>query len=131
MTDTEKPRMRGVKRASKIRKLFNLSKEDDVRDYVITYKCVLYAVWLCYTLVDCVYNHVCVRSSVYDQVCVRSIMCASYRRSFEVNGKKRSRCPKIQRLVTPRTLQRKRRIAAIKKSKHEKVCGWLRTLWLW
>lgn len=38
LTDTEKPRMRGVKRASKIRKLFNLSKEDDVRDYVITYK---------------------------------------------------------------------------------------------
>lgn len=38
LTDTEKPRMRGVKRASKIRKLFNLSKEDDVRDYVKTYK---------------------------------------------------------------------------------------------
>ncbi|MBA0785340.1 hypothetical protein Gotri_025427 [Gossypium trilobum] len=29
LTDTEKPRMRGSKRASKIRKLFNLSKEDD------------------------------------------------------------------------------------------------------
>ncbi|KAG4115362.1 hypothetical protein ERO13_D12G099100v2 [Gossypium hirsutum] len=34
LTDTEKPRMRGPKRASKIRKLFNLSKEDDVRKYV-------------------------------------------------------------------------------------------------
>ncbi|XP_052488010.1 40S ribosomal protein S6-like [Gossypium raimondii] len=33
LTDTEKPRMRGPKRASKIRKLFNLSKEDDVRKY--------------------------------------------------------------------------------------------------
>ncbi|XP_040951527.1 40S ribosomal protein S6-1-like [Gossypium hirsutum] len=33
LTDTEKPRMRGPKRASKIRKLFNLSKEEDVRKY--------------------------------------------------------------------------------------------------
>ncbi|KAE8708564.1 40S ribosomal protein S6 [Hibiscus syriacus] len=32
LTDTEKPRMRGPKRASKIRKLFNLSKEDDVQN---------------------------------------------------------------------------------------------------
>ncbi|KAF3651736.1 40S ribosomal protein S6 [Capsicum annuum] len=37
LTDTKKPRMRGPKRASKIRKLFNLSKEDDVRKYVNTY----------------------------------------------------------------------------------------------
>ncbi|KAG5063731.1 hypothetical protein JHK85_004914 [Glycine max] len=35
--DVEKPRMRGPKRASKIRKLFNLSK-DDVRKYVNTYR---------------------------------------------------------------------------------------------
>jgi small subunit ribosomal protein S6e len=38
LTDTEKPRMRGPKRASKIRKLFNLSKDDDVRKYVNTYR---------------------------------------------------------------------------------------------
>lgn len=38
LTDTEKPRMRGPKRATKIRKLFNLSKEDDVRKYVNTYR---------------------------------------------------------------------------------------------
>lgn len=38
LTDTEKPRMRGPKRASKIRKLFALSKEDDVRKYVNTYR---------------------------------------------------------------------------------------------
>lgn len=38
LTDIEKPRMRGPKRASKIRKLFNLSKEDDVRKYVNTYR---------------------------------------------------------------------------------------------
>ncbi|CAN7005249.1 unnamed protein product, partial [Brassica rapa subsp. trilocularis] len=38
LTDTEKPRMRGPKRASKIRKLFNLGKDDDVRKYVNTYR---------------------------------------------------------------------------------------------
>ncbi|MBA0614046.1 hypothetical protein Godav_014379 [Gossypium davidsonii] len=38
LTDTEKTRMRGPKRASKIRKLFNLSKEDDVRKYVNSYR---------------------------------------------------------------------------------------------
>ena len=38
LTDVEKPRMRGTKRASKSRKLFNLSKEDDVRKYVNTYR---------------------------------------------------------------------------------------------
>ncbi|GLI65276.1 hypothetical protein VaNZ11_008768 [Volvox africanus] len=37
LTDEEKPRMRGPKRASKIRKMFNLSKEDDVRKYVTIY----------------------------------------------------------------------------------------------
>ena len=38
LTDTKKPRMRGPKRASKIRKLFNLSKDDDVRKYVNTFR---------------------------------------------------------------------------------------------
>lgn len=67
LTDTEQPRMRGPKRASNIRKLFNLDKEDDVRKFVV-----------------------------------------QYRRTFEKDSKKHSRCPKIQRLVTPVTLQRKR-----------------------
>ena len=35
LTDKTVPRRLGPKRASKIRKLFNLSKEDDVRQYVI------------------------------------------------------------------------------------------------
>merc|ERR1712070_476725 len=38
LTDTEVPKMRGPKRASKIRKLFNLEKDDDVRKYVNTYR---------------------------------------------------------------------------------------------
>lgn len=72
LTDTQVPRRLGPKRASKIRKLFNLSKEDDVRKYVIA-------------------------------------------RSFEKKGKTVVKRPKIQRLVTPVTLQRKRKRAAIKK----------------
>jgi len=35
LTDTVKPRRLGPKRASKIRKLFNLTKDDDVRQYAI------------------------------------------------------------------------------------------------
>merc|ERR1712200_20428 len=35
LTDRVVPRRLGPKRAGKIRKLFNLSKEDDVRQYVI------------------------------------------------------------------------------------------------
>jgi len=35
LTDARKPRRLGPKRASRIRKLFNLTKEDDVRQYVI------------------------------------------------------------------------------------------------
>ena len=35
LTDKTIPRRLGPKRASKIRKLFNLSKEDDVRQYVV------------------------------------------------------------------------------------------------
>ena len=72
--------MRGPKRASKIRKLFALAKDDDVRKYVNT-----------------------------------------YRREFEAkSGHKRSKAPKVQRLVTPLVLQRKRRRAALKKAKHER-----------
>nr|WEF42510.1 BD+R [Cloning vector pDCG062] len=81
LTDTEKPRMRGPKRASKIRKLFNLKKEDDVRTYVNTYR----------------------------------------RKFTNKKGKEVSKAPKIQRLVTPLTLQRKRARIADKKKKIAKA----------
>ena len=69
------PRRKGPKRASKIRKLFNLTKKDDVRKYVIRRKIV----------------------------------------SKKDEKKSYSKAPKIQRLVTPQTLQRKRQRVAIKK----------------
>merc|ERR1719394_883559 len=76
LTDKTIPRRLGPKRASKIRKLFNLSKEDDVRQYVV-------------------------------------------RRPLpEREGKKaKSKAPKIQRLVTPVVLQRKRARLALKKKR--------------
>jgi len=74
LTNRIVPRVRGPKRANKIRKLFNLSKQDDVRKYVV-------------------------------------------RRPLKVKeGKKeKSKAPKIQRLITPSRLQRKRKIMATKK----------------
>lgn len=66
LTSDSIPRRLGPKRANNIRKLFNLSPEDDVRKYVI-------------------------------------------HRSFtSKKGVTRRKAPKIQRLVTPLTLQRKR-----------------------
>uniref|UniRef100_A0A2I2Z285 40S ribosomal protein S6 n=1 Tax=Gorilla gorilla gorilla TaxID=9595 RepID=A0A2I2Z285_GORGO len=73
LTDTTVPRRLGPKRASRIRKLFSLSKEDDVRHCVV-------------------------------------------RKPLNKEGKKpRTKAPKIQRLVTPRVLQHKRRRIALKK----------------
>merc|ERR1712014_317145 len=64
LTDDSKPRRLGPKRASNIRKLFNLEKKDDVRKFVV-------------------------------------------RRTVK-EGKKKTKAPKIQRLVTSSMLQRKR-----------------------
>eukprot|EP01118_Nematostelium_gracile_P010456 TRINITY_DN35_c0_g1_i1.p1 TRINITY_DN35_c0_g1~~TRINITY_DN35_c0_g1_i1.p1 ORF type:complete len:239 (-),score=71.61 TRINITY_DN35_c0_g1_i1:49-765(-) len=79
LTDKYIPRRLGPKRASKIRKLFNLSEKDDVRKYVI-------------------------------------------RRELPAKEgkKKQTKAPKIQRLVTPVTLQRKRRRIALKKKRADK-----------
>jgi len=76
--DSNKPSLRGPKRASNIRKLWGLSKQDDVRQFV------------------------------------------SRRKVVDKKGKEHNRSPKIQRLVTPVTLQRKRRRIALKKRRFEK-----------
>jgi len=65
LTDEPKGRRLGPKRATKIRKLFQLSKEDDVRNFVV-------------------------------------------QRKIHKNDKTYTKSPKIQRLVTPQRLQRKR-----------------------
>ncbi|KAL9315586.1 hypothetical protein ACSQ67_016587 [Phaseolus vulgaris] len=93
LTDTEKPRMRGPKRASKIRKLFNLSKEDDVRKYVNTYRRTF--------------------TTKAGKIPVTYMLCLIL--------EKVSKAPKIQRLVTPLTLQRKRARIADKKKRIAKA----------
>jgi len=79
LTDHTVPRRLGPKRASKIRKLFNLGRDDDVRKFVI-------------------------------------------RRQLPEKGEKkaRSKAPKIQRLVTPITLERKRRKLAVMRTRRVK-----------
>lgn len=80
LTDNQIPRRLGPKRASKLRKLFALSKEDDVRKYVI-------------------------------------------RRELAAKGDKKpaTKAPKIQRLVTPTVLQRKRHRLSVKKARQTKA----------
>lgn len=79
LTDVNVPKRLGPKRANNIRKMFNLTKEDDVRKYVIR----------------------------------REVTTKS--------GKTYTKAPKIQRLVTPRTLQHKRHLLALKKRQRTKV----------
>lgn len=86
LTDVGRARRLGPKRAGKIRRLFNLSTQDDVRKYVI-------------------------RREIPAKV---------------EGGQSKFKSPKIQRLVTPVTIQRKRRvksakIAARKKAVDEKT----------
>merc|ERR1740136_611660 len=79
LTDNTIPRRLGPKRASKIRKLFNLTKDDDVCQYVIKRPLPL------------------------------------------KDGKKQKfAAPKVQRLVTPVMLQRKRHRLALKRRNGEK-----------
>jgi len=82
LTDDNVPRRLGPKRANHLRKLFNLTKEDDVRKYVI------------------------------------------HRTFTNKKGVSVRKAPKIQRLVTPLTLQRKRarkaeKINSIRRNKDE------------
>jgi small subunit ribosomal protein S6e len=77
LTDVQKPRRLGPKRATRIRKLFNLAKKDDVRPHVI-------------------------------------------KREIKKDGKKPYfKAPKVQRLVTPQRLQRKRHLVSIKRQRSE------------
>lgn len=79
LTDSTVPRRLGPKRANHIRKLFNLSKEDDVRQYVVR----------------------------------RPLT----KREKDKGEKLKTKAPKIQRLVTPQLLQRKRRRLAKKRQR--------------
>jgi len=77
LTDDVLPKRLGPKRATKIRKFFNLGKKDDVRKYVI-------------------------RREVTPK---------------NTNAKPYTKAPKIQRLVTPERLQRKRHMRSLRRRK--------------
>lgn len=79
LTDSTLPRRLGPKRANKIRKLFNLTKEDDVRKFVIRHTA-----------------------------------------KVKEGAKPKTKAPKIQRLITPRRLQRKRQLVAVKRKRTTK-----------
>jgi len=81
LTDTVLPKRLGPKRATKIRKFFNLSKEDDVRKYVVR----------------------------------REVKSAK-----KENAKPYTKAPKIQRLVTPQRLQRRRHLHSLKRRRIER-----------
>jgi len=90
LTDFVNPRRLGPKRASRIRRLFNLEKKDDVRQYVI-----------------------------------RRTVTPKPKEAKEGEPapkvkKPYTKAPKIQRLVTPQRLQRKRHEAHVKKARWEK-----------
>lgn len=80
LTDNVLPKRLGPKRATKIRKFFNLTKEDDVRKFVI-------------------------RREVKSQK--------------NADAKPYTKAPKIQRLVTPERLQRRRHLRSLARRKTE------------
>jgi len=80
LTDTVIPKRLGPKRATKIRRFFNLDKKDDVRKYVVR----------------------------------REVKSAK-----KENAKPYTKAPKIQRLVTPQRLQRRRHLNALKRRRLE------------
>jgi len=80
LTDNILPKRLGPKRATKIRRFFNLSKEDDVRKYVVR----------------------------------REVKSAK-----KADAKPYTKAPKIQRLVTPIRLQRRRHLHSLKKRRLE------------
>lgn len=101
MTDKTIPKPLGPKRATKIRRLFNLSKEDDVRKYVLR----------------------------------RTVVPKDAEGNPKEGAKKRklfgrrvvywffnlgTKAPKIQRLVTPARLQRKRHLLSLKQKRRVK-----------
>jgi len=83
LTDNVLPKRLGPKRATKIRKFFNLGKEDDVRKYVVR----------------------------------REVKSAK-----KEDAKPYTKAPKIQRLVTPMRLQRRRHLLSLKRRRidHQK-----------
>lgn len=89
LTDTAVPRRLGPKRANHIRRLFNLGKQDDVKQYVV--KRPLHG------------------KNGDDE--------EKGEKQAGQEKKQRFKAPKIQRLITPLRLQRKRHLLSLKKKR--------------
>jgi len=98
VTDVTRPRRLGPKRANNIRKLFGLTKKDDVRQYVIRRK---------------------IEPKVVEKKEGDEGESSSAKPAAKVK-KPYTKAPKIQRLITPQRLQRKRRLASVKQHRWEK-----------
>ncbi|KZV80670.1 ribosomal protein S6e [Exidia glandulosa HHB12029] len=81
LTENVLPKRLGPKRATKIRRFFNLTKEDDVRQFVVR----------------------------------REVKSAK-----KADAKPYTKAPKIQRLVTPERLQRRRHLRALERRRFER-----------
>lgn len=101
LTDNVLPKRLGPKRATKIRRFFNLTKEDDVRKYVVRRE---------------VTSKKKEGAKPYYKAYVFHLYIGLLVYLFPIDS------PKIQRLVTPQRLQRRRHLHAIKvrKIEHQK-----------
>lgn len=91
LTDASVPRRLGPKRANHIRRLFNLSKQDDVRQFVVKRP---------------------LQAKDGDEQ-----KDGKEKQGEKEEKKQRFKAPKIQRLITPQRLQRKRHRLALKKKR--------------
>jgi small subunit ribosomal protein S6e len=97
LTDETLPKRLGPKRATKVRKFFNLSKEDDVRKYVVRRE---------------------VKSGKKENA--RPYFKAYVRFALDrLPSLIYLPSPKIQRLVTPERLQRRRHLLSLKKRRFQ------------
>ena len=102
LTDTVHPKRLGPKRATKIRRFFGLSKDDDVRFFDL----YLMVVPGC----KCLYD---------GGMQVRKFVIRREVQPKKEGGKPYTKAPRIQRLVTPQRLQHKRHLMAVKRRRAE------------
>jgi small subunit ribosomal protein S6e len=98
LTDVVNPKRLGPKRATKIRRFFGLSKQDDVR----------------YVYLRCVASLLHILTILYSKFVIRREVTPK-----KEGAKPYTKAPKIQRLVTPQRMQHKRHRIALKRRRAE------------
>src|ERR1700761_2406560 len=98
LTDVVNPKRLGPKRATKIRRFFGLSKQDDVR----------------YVHLHCATSLLHILTILYSKFVIRREVTPK-----KEGAKPYTKAPKIQRLVTPQRMQHKRHRIALKRRRAE------------